>query len=359
MRRPIAFLIAGIVIATAIPVLAQNVMYRQFADVQSTDFYATDVTRLVDEGILKGYDDGRFGPNDPLTRGQMATILRRYDSNMIQPLREQIRVLRAELGLGFCGDGKLQDGEQCDDGNVRSGDGCSAYCSDQEDNGGGWSLCSGGHQIGDSYRSPDGCNTCSCTRNGEICTLRYCSPDPVPDCEPYHCADGTEIDRCTADGHVINYFAPPCMTHGGEVSQGTRCMGDNDCPSGTVCSTRYGDCESACDPGVEACIQACAGRCTQSREEETSCNELRQDFDDMAANSTYCTNTSDCTIVEASCPYVTCGVAVSVSAARSVKNAADEYASCLERSGESVSCAGCMAMTARCVNNRCVTERMR
>ena len=29
---------------------------------------------------------------------------------------------------GFCGDGKLRPGEQCDDGNVTSGDGCTALC---------------------------------------------------------------------------------------------------------------------------------------------------------------------------------------------------------------------------------------
>lgn len=34
-------------------------------------------------------------------------------------------------------------------------------------------------------------------------------------CEPYRCADGTVIESCAPDGHVINYFADPCLTHGG------------------------------------------------------------------------------------------------------------------------------------------------
>jgi len=44
--------------------------------------------------------------------------------------------------------------------------------------------------------------------------------DPVSaQCQPYRCVDGTEIPSCAEDGHVINYFAPPCMTHGGEVQE--------------------------------------------------------------------------------------------------------------------------------------------
>src|SRR3954464_9134372 len=31
-------------------------------------------------------------------------------------------------GIGLCGDGTLQPGEQCDDGNARPGDGCSGIC---------------------------------------------------------------------------------------------------------------------------------------------------------------------------------------------------------------------------------------
>ncbi len=38
------------------------------------------------------------------------------------------------------------------------------------------------------------------------------------ECKPYVCMDGTTHPSCTADGHVINYFAPPCLTHGGEVT---------------------------------------------------------------------------------------------------------------------------------------------
>ena len=34
---------------------------------------------------------------------------------------------------GYCGDGIIQQGEQCDDGNNADGDGCSANCQIEED----------------------------------------------------------------------------------------------------------------------------------------------------------------------------------------------------------------------------------
>jgi hypothetical protein len=37
-------------------------------------------------------------------------------------------------------------------------------------------------------------------------------------CSPYQCKDGTQVARCATDGTVMNYFAAPCLTHGGEVT---------------------------------------------------------------------------------------------------------------------------------------------
>ncbi len=35
-------------------------------------------------------------------------------------------------------------------------------------------------------------------------------------CAPYQCVDGTQVARCNEYDAVINYFAAPCLTHGGE-----------------------------------------------------------------------------------------------------------------------------------------------
>lgn len=350
MRRSALLFAAGAISAIALPALAQQGMLR-FHDVAETDFYAQDLEVLVDQGILKGYEDGRFGPNEAVTRGQIAAILRRYDSANVQPIRDQLREIRARFDLGACGDGEIQIGEDCDDGNTRNNDGCSEYCMEQL-----ITSCSDGHHVGESYPSADGCNSCSCTGNGEICTLRYCAPDPAPDCSPYVCADGTNVDRCTDDGHIINYFAEPCLTHGGEAER-TKCYGDNQCSGGEVCSTRYGDCESACEPGAEVCMQVCAGYCIQPRDRgPTSCEDLRKDFNELAETSVACRMDADCMIFESSCPFVTCGVAVSTASRERIASAADAYTSCLEDSGKPIACAGCVAMKATCENNVCVSD---
>lgn len=45
------------------------------------------------------------------------------------------------------------------------------------------------------------------------------TPEVSAQCQPYRCVDGTVVAACTEDGHVINYFAAPCLTHGGEIAK--------------------------------------------------------------------------------------------------------------------------------------------
>ena len=49
-----------------------------FDDVKESDWYAKAVSWAESKGIVTGYGDGRFGPNDPITREQLAAILYRY-----------------------------------------------------------------------------------------------------------------------------------------------------------------------------------------------------------------------------------------------------------------------------------------
>jgi len=51
----------------------------QFADVRDTSLYYYDaVTWANANNVVLGYSNGTFGPNDPVTREQMATIIYRY-----------------------------------------------------------------------------------------------------------------------------------------------------------------------------------------------------------------------------------------------------------------------------------------
>lgn len=52
--------------------------YSTFTDVSAGQWYTIAVAWAVSNGIMDGYGDGRFGPDDTITREQMAAILYRY-----------------------------------------------------------------------------------------------------------------------------------------------------------------------------------------------------------------------------------------------------------------------------------------
>ncbi len=191
--------VAGVAVAMAIPAMGQS-LRMNFPDVSSDASYALDVENMVNLGIVRGYDDGRFGPNDLLTRAQVVILFNRYDQAVVQPLRDQLAAINAKLGLSSsssskssrssvaatCGNGKCEAGEE-------------SYCPAQN--------CTPG------MACPQYCIAGSCLRD-----CQSSSSNSTPNwCSPYVCNDGTTIPSCTADGHVINYFAPPCITHGGDT----------------------------------------------------------------------------------------------------------------------------------------------
>jgi hypothetical protein len=50
----------------------------RFADVEDGAWYAAAVEWAADKGIVSGYGDGLYGPDDLITRGQMAVMLGNY-----------------------------------------------------------------------------------------------------------------------------------------------------------------------------------------------------------------------------------------------------------------------------------------
>jgi len=46
-----------------------------FPDVSPRHRFATMITFASEHGIISGYDNGNFGPDDTLTRGQVAKIV--------------------------------------------------------------------------------------------------------------------------------------------------------------------------------------------------------------------------------------------------------------------------------------------
>ena len=68
-----------------------------FTDVEDSHWYAEGVSWAAANGIVSGYGDGRFGPDDSITREQLAVILWRYAGSPVP----------AEKSLPFADAGKV------------------------------------------------------------------------------------------------------------------------------------------------------------------------------------------------------------------------------------------------------------
>ena len=98
-----------------------------FPDVPSNSWYYSDVKTLTDKGIIKGYQNGKFGPNDTIIRQNVVRILGRWlieedydipeDANLVKrfydiPLKTdqellQLSALLAEEGVFSGTNGRL------------------------------------------------------------------------------------------------------------------------------------------------------------------------------------------------------------------------------------------------------------
>lgn len=66
---------AAAIITKMINLDTSNVKNPGFEDVTTSNGYYKSIAAMAEHGIISGYGDGRYGPNDPIKRGQMASIL--------------------------------------------------------------------------------------------------------------------------------------------------------------------------------------------------------------------------------------------------------------------------------------------
>jgi hypothetical protein len=64
------------ILASLMTILALNIQttYAAFPDTELS-FYRDSIEQLASEGIISGYDDGRFGPDNTITRAEMLKVL--------------------------------------------------------------------------------------------------------------------------------------------------------------------------------------------------------------------------------------------------------------------------------------------
>lgn len=180
-----------------------------------------------------------------------------------------------------CGNGVLDSGEGCDDGNNIAGDGCSPGCIDEipgaECGNGIWEV---GETCDDGNTDPaDGCDA-SCqaefvcgddicdTANHETCAL--CPDDCCPDCGNGTLNPGEQCDGSGFGGLVCEDF---CYT-GGTLTCTTTCQIDVSTCTGTLptCGDDSAGCDEECDTsdlrsqtcqtlGFESGTLACGSTC--------------------------------------------------------------------------------------------------
>ena len=79
----IAFILCFVICFSVTYTVAHAASNVTFTDVPSTHWAYNDITEAASLGFINGYDDGRFGPNDSLTREQWAAlIVRTLGSNV-------------------------------------------------------------------------------------------------------------------------------------------------------------------------------------------------------------------------------------------------------------------------------------
>lgn len=92
----IQIFVAAVISAMAGTALAQYLPH-PFADIPPEAYFSEAVGKWWRRGVIKGYDNTHFGPDDPVTRAQMAVILDRFDTNTIESLRQEIMQINRVL----------------------------------------------------------------------------------------------------------------------------------------------------------------------------------------------------------------------------------------------------------------------
>ncbi|MFQ5479095.1 MAG: DUF4215 domain-containing protein [Candidatus Binatia bacterium] len=166
----------------------------------------------------------------------------------------------------LCGNGTVNGGESCDDGNLLDGDGCSSTCQDE-----GCIADTPGYPAGGLCADGDGCTVDSCDTVSHSCTHVLscddgisCTADSCVGISCVHapddlvCGDG---NPCTADlCNEILGCTNDNLADGSACDDGAACTVDS-CTSGVcvgvpddlLCDDGDGCTVDSCDPGTLTC----------------------------------------------------------------------------------------------------------
>ena len=160
-------------------------------------------------------------------------------------------VCELEQEEGVCGDGELNIGEECDDGNTISGDGCSDICRREQYCGDG--VLDEGEECDDgNQETGDGCSATCQLEEGSYCG------DGIQD-DGEECDDGNTIngDGCSSICQIEetdSYCGDGVKNNGEECDDGNQQNGDG---CSNTCELEYTD--PVCGNGVVEYGEQCDG----------------------------------------------------------------------------------------------------
>jgi|GEM_PF-3389480 len=174
------------------------------------------------------------------------------------------RYILADAYDDLCGDGRVSEREECDDGDTESGDGCSSSCGIEEGYGcvGNPSQCAPtcsngilnpGEQCDDGNKTnEDGCSTYCRVEPGYTCAT------PNQPCQPI-CGDGVLVagEECD-DGNTYpaDGCEPNCRIKGGYSCSGSPSVCEH------LCGNEVLDSGEQCDDGNRTSGDGCTVACT-------------------------------------------------------------------------------------------------
>jgi cysteine-rich repeat protein len=164
-----------------------------------------------------------------------------------------------------CGDGVIQEGERCDDGNILDGDGCSRDCRSDEACGNGRIDIEIGEVCDDgNARSGDGCSEDCRSRelcgNGIIDTAvgEVCDDGGVVSGD--NCSGNCRSDERCGNGIVDTAVGEVCDDR--NLVDGDGCS--SNCRSGEGCGNGIRDPEEECDDGNRNNDDNCLNTCVKA-----------------------------------------------------------------------------------------------
>ena len=66
---------------TLVTVFAFDTPSKDFSDVDYGAYYGEGLGNMINKGVISGYNDGTFRPNNSVSRAELVTILDRYDTD--------------------------------------------------------------------------------------------------------------------------------------------------------------------------------------------------------------------------------------------------------------------------------------